>query len=132
MEPAELKKMNIVLADVIKVEAKEVCSSVSAPLSVMKVAVHLMFFHTIDLFLFLFSHHEKPDSSSLVGGPRRYAILCDKYTMRSTRIDPTISMPRSTGNAMKMRSSRLSVGEAAVRMATQSLDVEGGLPLWTR
>ena len=35
-------------------------------------------------------------------------------------------MPRSTGNAMKMRSSRLSVGEAAVRMATQSLDVEGG------
>ena len=44
MEPAELKKMNNVLADAIKDEAKEVCSSVSASLSVMKVAVHLMFF----------------------------------------------------------------------------------------
>lgn len=69
-----------------------------------------------------------PDASPLVGGPRRYPVLRDEYTMRSVRIDPTISL---SGNAMDSttRSSRFSIGEAAVRMATKELNVEGGLDI---
>ncbi len=44
--------------------------------------------------------------------------------MRSIRIDPTISMSGGAGSNMSMRSSRFSIGEAAVLMATKLLDVE--------
>jgi hypothetical protein len=66
-----------------------------------------------------------PDASPLVGGPRRYPILRDEYTMRSIRIDPTIAM---SGNVIEndTRSSRFSVGEAAVRMATKNINVDDG------
>ncbi len=68
----------------------------------------------------------QPDASPLIGGPRRYPVLRDEYTMRSIRIDPTISM---SGKAMDSdtRSSRFSVGEAAVRMATNSLSLDDGM-----
>lgn len=68
----------------------------------------------------------QPDASPLIGGPRRYPVLRDEYTMRSVRIDPTISI---SGSAMDddTRSSRFSVGEAAVRMATKSLNLDAGI-----
>ena len=46
--------------------------------------------------------------------------------MRSVRIDPTISL---SGNAMdsSTRSSRFSIGEAAVRMATKEISLDDGL-----
>ena len=68
----------------------------------------------------------KPDASPLIGGPRRYPVLRDEYTMRSIRIDPTISV---SGNAMDStnRSSRFTVGEAAVRMATNTIKLNDGI-----
>lgn len=62
----------------------------------------------------------------MVGGPRRYPVLRDEYTMRSVRIDPTVSL---SGNAMdsSTRSSRFSVGEAAARIAKGELNVADGL-----
>jgi len=60
-------------------------------------------------------------SSPFIGGPRRDPILRDEYTMRSIRIDPILSL---SGNAMlssTTRSSRLSLGNAAARMALATL-----------
>jgi len=67
-----------------------------------------------------------PDASPLIGGLRRYPVLRDEYTMKSIRIDPTLSV---AGNVMTnaIRSSRLSVGEAAVRMAMGTLDLDDGI-----
>jgi len=72
-----------------------------------------------------------PDASPLVGGPRRYPIIRDEYTMKSVRIDPTLSL---SGSAIDgdTRSSRFSVGEAAVRMALSSsskLNVDDNLDI---
>jgi len=60
-------------------------------------------------------------SSPFIGGPRRDPVIRDEYTMRSIRIDPTLSL---SGNAMlssTTRSSRLSLGNAAARMALSTL-----------
>lgn len=67
-----------------------------------------------------------PDASPFVGGPRKYPVLRDEYTMRGVRIDPSKT---ASGNQMmgeNSRSSRLAVGEAAVRMANKSVNVKGG------
>lgn len=58
-----------------------------------------------------------PDASPFVGGPRRDPVIRDEYTMKAVRIDPTISVSGNPMMAMDARSSRLSIGEAASRIA---------------
>lgn len=68
-----------------------------------------------------------PEFSPFVGGPRRDPVLRDEYTMRSVRIDPTISI---SGNAMMgsaTRSSRLSLGAAAAQMALRAVPLSDGI-----
>lgn len=55
-----------------------------------------------------------PESSPFMGGPRRDPVVRDMYTMRSVRIDPTVSV---SGNVNGMsKSNRLALGEAASRL----------------
>uniref|UniRef100_A0A7S2MTU8 Uncharacterized protein n=1 Tax=Helicotheca tamesis TaxID=374047 RepID=A0A7S2MTU8_9STRA len=74
-----------------------------------------------------------PESSSeaspFVGGPRRDPILRDEITMRSIRLDPTISVYGTTLKGDSKRSSRLSMGDAAALMALQSVKTSNGLDL---
>lgn len=59
-----------------------------------------------------------PESSPFMAGPRRDPIVREMYTMRSVRIDPTVSV---SGNILSggegSKSNRLAVGEAASRLA---------------
>ena len=67
-----------------------------------------------------------PDSTPFVGGPRRDPQIRDEFLMRSVRIDPTTS---ATGGAMMgstTRSSRLSLGDAAARLAIGSASLADG------
>ena len=67
------------------------------------------------------------EASPFLGGPRKYPVLRDEYTMKGVRMDPSKS---TSGNSMvgeDSRSSRFSVGEAAVRMATNSLNIKSGI-----
>lgn len=52
-----------------------------------------------------------PESSPFMGGPRRDPIVREMYTLRSVRIDPTVS-----GGDDGSKSNRLSMGEAASRL----------------
>lgn len=73
-----------------------------------------------------------PESSPFMGGPRRYPVVRKMYTMRSVRIDPTVSV---SGNVLSggegSKSNRLAVGEAASRLglgkvsaaSTRNMDV---------
>jgi hypothetical protein len=77
----------------------------------------------IDLFIL------QPDASPFVGGPRKEPALREEYTMKGVRIDSTVSM---SGNAMmgeSTLSSRLSVGEAAIRMVTKEVDIIDNLDI---
>lgn len=68
-----------------------------------------------------------PDVSPFVGGPRKYPVFRDEYLMRSIRVDPSKTV---SGNSMlgeSSRSSRLAVGEAAVKMATNSVNIKSGI-----
>lgn len=61
-----------------------------------------------------------PDASPFVTGPRLDPVIRDEYLMKSIRIDSTIS---TSGNVMMestTRTSRLSIGDAAARMALYS------------
>jgi len=60
-------------------------------------------------------------ASPLVGGPRMEPVLRDEYTMRGIRIDPTLSVSGNTMSSMMTRTSRLSLGSAAVKMALTPL-----------
>ncbi len=84
----------------------------------------IIFQHCVSLFIHPSS---QPDASAFLGGPRKYPVLRDEYTMKAIRIDPTISVSGNTMMGDSSRSSRLSVGEAAVRMATKSVDISGNL-----
>lgn len=58
-----------------------------------------------------------PEFSALVGGPRKAPELCEEYTMRSVRVDPTLSVSGNLMMGSNTRSSRHTVGEAAALMA---------------
>ena len=58
----------------------------------------------------------KPNFSAIVGGPRRDAILTEEYTMRSVRMDSSLSVSGNTMMGSTTRSSRHAVGEAAALM----------------
>jgi len=62
-----------------------------------------------------------------MGGPRKYPVFRDEYTMKGVRMDPSKSAAGTSMMGEDSRSSRLSVGEAAVRMATKSLNVKSGM-----
>lgn len=70
-----------------------------------------------------------PDASPFIGGPRKIPVLRDEYTMRGVRIDPSISVSGNTMMSDSSRSSRLSVGEAAVRMANKSFNMKNGVDI---
>lgn len=170
MEPKELRKMNNIMMDAIKVASSEASSSSVMKIAVLPAAMDLsslkkgqeeeeeedgkgflstLFagnnvevpgtlskamtsggssnFATLRYGELFGIPESSPDASPLVGGPRRYPVLRDEYTMRSVRIDPILSI---SGNAMltggETRSSRLSVGEAAVRMAMKTLNIDDG------
>jgi len=67
------------------------------------------------------------DASPFMGGPRKYPVFRDEYTMKGVRMDPSKSAAGTSMMGEDSRSSRLSVGEAAVRMATKSLNVKSGM-----
>ena len=59
-----------------------------------------------------------------MGGPRKDATLCEEYTLRSVRMDPTLSvLSKSSLRNLKIRSSRHAVGQAAALLATQTLPI---------
>jgi len=71
-----------------------------------------------------------PDFSPLIGGPRREPVLCEEYAMRSVRVDPTLSVSGNTLKSSNSRTSRLSVGEAAARIALGSVSAADGLDVF--
>ena len=69
----------------------------------------------------VFNLFAQPNFSALVGGPRKDAMLCEEYTMRSIRMDPSLSVSGNIG--MGTRSSRHAVGEVAALIALQELPI---------
>lgn len=67
-----------------------------------------------------------PDFSPLVGGPRRSPEICEEYTMRSVRVDPTRSVAGNLMTGSGSRSSRHAVGDAAALVALGKVFVSGG------
>jgi len=67
-----------------------------------------------------------PDFSALVGGPRRTPELCEEYTMRSVRVDPTLSVSGNLMMGSNTRSSRHAVGEAAALLAAGKIPIGAG------
>jgi len=63
-----------------------------------------------------------PESSPFMGGPRREPVLREMYTMRSIRIDPTISL---SGNVIAggSKTNRVAVGAVASRLGMGKIDV---------
>ncbi|GKY99442.1 hypothetical protein MPSEU_000898700 [Mayamaea pseudoterrestris] len=68
-----------------------------------------------------------PDFSPLVGGPKKDAELCEEYTMRAVRVDPSLSIYGNVMLGSTTRSSRIAVGEAAVLMALLRVPVESDM-----
>jgi len=71
-----------------------------------------------------------PESSPFIGGPLRDPVVRDMYTMRSVRIDPTVSV---TGNVVSggdgSKSNRLAVACAASRLALGKVPSASALDL---
>jgi hypothetical protein len=68
-----------------------------------------------------------PDFSALTGGPRKEPELCEEYSMRTVRVDPTLSVAGNLMMGSTTRSSRHAVGEAAALMALQKVPAVPGL-----
>jgi hypothetical protein len=68
-----------------------------------------------------------PDFSPLVGGPRKNPELCEEYTMRAVRVDPTLSVSGNVMMGSTTRSSRHTVGEAAALMALKKVSFKDGI-----
>lgn len=66
-----------------------------------------------------------PDFSPFVGGPLRNPELCEEYTTRSVRIDPTLSVTGNVVMRKNTRSSRHSVGEGAALLMLEKVPGEG-------
>jgi hypothetical protein len=65
-----------------------------------------------------------PEFSPLVGGPKKIPDLCEEYTMRSVRVDPTLSISGNLMMGSSTRSSRHAVGDAAALLALGKVKVE--------
>lgn len=68
-----------------------------------------------------------PNFSALVGGPRRDPELCEEYSMRTIRVDPTLSLSGNLMMGKTTRSSRHAVGEAAALITLGKVPVQPGL-----
>lgn len=68
-----------------------------------------------------------PDFSALVGGPKLQPDLCEEYSMRTIRVDPTLSVSGNRMMGTTTRSSRLAVGEAAALMSMNKVPTKDGL-----
>lgn len=68
-----------------------------------------------------------PEFSPLVGGPRKNPELCEEYTMRAVRVDPTLSVAGNVMMGSATRSSRHAVGEAAALMALGKVSFQDGI-----
>ena len=68
-----------------------------------------------------------PGAPAFVGGPRRDPILREEYIMQAVRIDPSSVI---VGNDNSIRSSRLTIGEAAALMVTNDACKNVGIPLF--
>jgi len=68
-----------------------------------------------------------PDFSPLLGGPRRTPELCEEYSERMVRVDPSVSVSGNLMMGSNTRSSRHAVGEAAALMALQKVAITPGL-----
>jgi hypothetical protein len=65
--------------------------------------------------------------SALVGGPRKAPELCEEYTSRAIRVDPTITVSGNYMMGQTTRSSRHAVGEAAALMSLDLVPVQASL-----
>jgi len=68
-----------------------------------------------------------PNFSALMGGPRRDPELCEEYSMRTIRVDPTLSLSGNLMMGKTTRSSRHAVGEAAALITLGRVPVQPGL-----
>jgi hypothetical protein len=68
-----------------------------------------------------------PDFCPLVGGPKKEAELCEEYSMRIARVDPTLSVAGNVMMGSSTLSSRLAVGEAAVLMALGKVSISSDM-----
>jgi hypothetical protein len=68
-----------------------------------------------------------PDFSALTGGPRKQPELCEEYSMRTVRVDSTLSVSGNLMMGSSTRSSRHAVGEAAALMALKKVTAPPGL-----
>ena len=64
-----------------------------------------------------------PDFSALTGGPQKEPQLCEEYTMRSIRVDPTVSVSGNIMMGATTRTSRHAVGQAAALLALEKIVV---------
>ena len=63
-----------------------------------------------------------PDFSPLLGGPKREPELCEEYTMRTIRVDPTLSVAgKYSMMGATTRSSRHAMGEAAALLVLEQV-----------
>lgn len=69
----------------------------------------------------------QPESSPFIGGPRIEPTIRDMYTMRSIRIDPTISLSGNVLSGEGSKTNRLSIGEAASRLALRKISLPSNL-----
>ena len=65
-----------------------------------------------------------PNFSALVGGPRRDPELCEEYSMRTVRVDPTLSLSGNLMMGKTTRSSRHAVGEAVALITLGKVPVQ--------
>lgn len=70
----------------------------------------------------------QPGAPAFVGGPRRDPILREEYILRGVRMDPVIA--NADDDSVIIRSSRLSVGEAAALIVCNNLSNGATSPLF--
>ena len=68
-----------------------------------------------------------PNFSALAGGLRRDPALCEEYSMRTIRVDPTLSLSGNLMMGKTTRSSRHAVGEAAALLTLGKVPTQPGL-----
>jgi len=70
-----------------------------------------------------------PESAPFMGGPRRDPVVREMYTERSIRVDPTVSVSGNVLSGEGTKTNRLSVGEAASRLALNKVVSKGDVSL---
>lgn len=74
--------------------------------------------HRLTFITYIYNAHHQPAFSALVFGPQKNPTVCDEYTMRMVRIDPSISISGNAAMGKTTQTCRHAIGEAAAVMAT--------------